>query len=141
MSVPVENPTGAKRQAPSFKLEIPENAGVKARLMSKLSEVREKLVSLTTKPVNHADILKCLLYSWLKAYKHAPTMIPRIEEPVGQQIVNSQLYAMTKASIQKLTSIVENLCLFMQIKTYHQQYCSSWSCCSHEAELWQKRSK
>ena len=101
---------GKRVRPPSFKLEIPGNAEIKARLLQKMGEVRKKMTELTKKSVNNAEILEGLLDSWIKVNNTASTAPAQRPNTVRQtrQTVNSQLYVTTTTSLQKFASIVES---------------------------------
>lgn len=104
----VDNPTARRQRAPSFKMEVPGNAEVKARLMLKMSEVRKKMEALTTRYVNNAEILESLMDYWLKARMDAPATTHHVQQPTVKAMVSSKLYVTTKTSLQKFSSLVEN---------------------------------
>ena len=91
---------------PAFKLEIPGNIGVKQSIMSKLQQVRTKLVSKLQKPVNNADILETVLDSWLKqpgANHEIPglsTVTELCENETGQD-----MYVIAKSSLGTLLNM------------------------------------
>ena len=103
---------------PTFALEIPGNAEVKASIKEKISVVKENMTAVLQQKVTNADVLEEVLKYWIcgktkKSTLPQPRIIP--EQCIQQADTTQKLFITTKSSFSRILSLTQE----------YMRYCSS----------------